>query len=57
MSSITISFLRVTHTAANIYFWCFKSDFDAVKEKVALINGYIKKTTLIMKMTYKMKTS
>ena len=36
LSSITLSFLTVT--VENFYFWCIKSDFDAVK-KVALISG------------------
>ena len=37
LSSITLSFLTVTYTVAN-FFVCFKSDFDAVKKKVALIS-------------------
>ena len=32
LSSITLSFLTVTYTVEHFYFWCFKSDFDAVKK-------------------------
>ena len=34
LSSITLSFLTVTYTVENFHFWCFKSDFDAVKKKL-----------------------
>ena len=38
LSSITLSFLTVTYTVENFYFWCFKPDFDAAK-KIGLISG------------------